>query len=167
MIKGKKSILLTFLWIIILAFPIYSMAASINSQTYLPIVYRYSSPTPTATPIPTTTPAPNLQDGYYSGNAGYDGDLWFTVSNGGTIALGAGFLSQAQYTCPWYGYSFSGSDTITNGSFGFIVMDYQNREIIASFGCNSISNSSATCRTYYHGTSPAYCHHSSGIATLR
>jgi hypothetical protein len=69
--------------------------------------------------------------------------------------------------CPAYGYSFTGSAAITNGSFGFIVMDNQNRAIIASFGCNSISNSQATCRTYYHGSSYFYCYNSSGIATLR
>ena len=61
MVKGKQTIRLAFLWIMILALPIsIAVAASIGYQTYLPIIYRYASPSPTLTPIPSATPTPTL-----------------------------------------------------------------------------------------------------------
>src|SRR4030066_1243502 len=56
MLRVKNTIRLMFLWLLIFSFPIsIAVAASIGYQTYLPIVNRYSSPTPTKTATPTRT----------------------------------------------------------------------------------------------------------------
>lgn len=138
-----------------------------TALAYLPVISK-PLPTnpPTSTPTSAPTPRPNLQDGYYSGNAGYYGELWFTVSNGGTSVSDAGFYTQAFYFCSLGSYSFTGPNTITNGGFLFQVVDFQNRELIAYLSCTSLSNTQATCKTYYQGLG-SQCSHSSGLATLR
>jgi len=138
-----------------------------TALAYLPMISKpLPTNTPTSTPTSTPTPRPKLQDGYYSGNAGYYGEVWFTVSNGATSSSNGGFSTQAFYFCSLGSYSFAGPISITNGGFSFQVYDYQNRILVASLGCTAISNTQATCNTYYQGLG-SQCSHSSGVATLR
>jgi hypothetical protein len=138
-----------------------------TALAYLPVISKpLPTNTPTFTPTSAPTPRPNLQDGYYSGNAGYYGDVWFTVSNGGTSASNGGFYTQAFYFCSPGSYSFTGPVSITNGGFSFQVYDFQERILVASLSCTSISNAQATCKTYYQGLG-SQCSHSSGLATLK
>ncbi len=58
MVKGKKTIILTSIWIIAVASSISIAVASLANQTYLPIVEKQSTPTRTVTPTPTATRTP-------------------------------------------------------------------------------------------------------------
>ncbi|MEK9135646.1 MAG: hypothetical protein AAB393_00875, partial [Bacteroidota bacterium] len=60
-----------------------------NSELFLPIVMKQPTPTPTQTPAPTPTPVPHLQDGVYIAPLNYDGEMRFTVTEGGTRASSA------------------------------------------------------------------------------
>ena len=134
---------------------------------YLPIVAHDATPTPIPTFTPLPPPNPQLQDGYYKANLPNNGQISFTVSGNGTQAKDGGFLFQVAPFCPWGAYSFSGLIVpITNGGFNFFVFDFQNREFIASLGCQSLSSTQATC---YARQPMAYtgCGGITGVATRR
>jgi hypothetical protein len=144
----------------------FSSANLIGDAVYLPIVFKQKTPTPLPTPTLTSTPGPKLKDGYYLAEFSNGGFIQFTISGNGTTASNASFLYQTVVLCPWGGYVFDGTKSVSNGAFSFFEVDYQYREPIASLGCHSISSTEASChaRRYGLGTN---CGGVTGIATWR
>jgi hypothetical protein len=133
---------------------------------YLPIVVNETPETPTPTTPPPSNP--QLLNGYYEANLPNNGHLWFTVINNGTEARDGGFLFQVAPFCPWGAYSFGGLTVpISDGKFSFFVFDFQNREFIASLGCQSLSSNQATCNARQPMPGTSVCGGIEGVATRR
>jgi hypothetical protein len=98
--NGKKTVLLMFLSILILAIPItISIAESIGYQTYMPLVQKFPTPTPTKTPTftptatststPTATPTRfipitgniDITTIYYDGSGQFEPDEYVEIKN--------------------------------------------------------------------------------------
>jgi len=153
-LKGYRNIFLIATLAIITSFSFASVnqvqipfllgSPTVNA-VFLPVVMKQPTATQTVTPTPTATPVPHLLDGDYVASLSYGGDIHFSVTNGGTVAMNAGFSFKVAPWCSWGFYEFSGSKLISDGYFRFVVVDVWNREIIASLSCNALSSTEASC----------------------
>jgi len=151
-----------------------------ESESFLPLVAKQptftptpsptstSTPTCTPTPTPTCTPTPTptleLEDGEYRANLPNGGLLWFTVTNGGASATDGGFSFQNQTWCPWAEYIFSGSGAISEESFEFT--GYEGDWLAASLSCEAISSTQASCTAVRGGIGQG-CNEITATATRR
>jgi hypothetical protein len=121
--------------------------------TATPTPTETSTPTATETPLPTLTAAPTatktavpitLEDGDYEAKLGNDGWIRFRVTDGGTRASNANFMTDIGGTlCYSRFYAFPGSKSIEDGSFRFFVVG--GLWIPIEMNCSAKSSTSAGC----------------------
>lgn len=124
------------------------------ADSYMPLVFRQPTLTPSATPTPeptatpTVTPGARLLDGYYNGDVPSPGAgrIWFNVSHNGSWANdGAFFVRGNDAGCAMEARTFSNSARTYNGAFLFYETDSSGDTYLAELHCRSISSTQAKC----------------------